>query len=123
MSDYSTTEEKYSCAAHHLCKNHQVGKQSSNWIKMDDKKTLCSICNYYAHDECIVDKVYKTIHNKVDHSQPEAKICLHCALHKDGERTPLKPDEKHPKVPSDIKAGGITVANLGLKKSTHPSIS
>ena len=118
ISDYSCTEEQFQCAALHCCKHWKFGKKKSNWI-LDDKQTIeCSICLCQAHLECVVDKVYKNSKDKNQRINKQEKICLHCSLHDDGERTPFKPDEKFEsdKIPVDDNAALLTIDNLNLGK-------
>ena len=68
--------------------------------------------------ECVVDKVYKNSKDKNQRINKQEKICLHCSLHDDGERTPFKPDEKfeNDKIPVDDNAALLTIDNLNLGK-------
>ena len=115
LSGYSDDgNEKFHCAAHHLCIYHRSGVKKSNRISEKEEIPFCDNCECYAHNECTVDKVYTKKRKKIrnDPTQPEGKMCLYCKMHEDGERTPFKPDKDHEnkKIPNDEKVMQLTVA-------------
>ena len=87
------------------CKKYNSFVNEHNSLKrVDNRISLCSVCNHYAHNECCIGNTFDS-----RRKLRRKKMCLMSNSIENGDRDPFLTSETFPGIPADSRAPSITI--------------